>query len=420
MKTQRRIIAAILSVMIILTALPLVTFAQALEYLDASVQKSAGADEKPYSKKIISEDPAKRSENEKHFQLDDGTYLAVKYPYPVHKQNDFSEWQDIDLSFSAEKNADADVYISETDALSAAIANGNVLHLTNSDDTQPVSLEIPGLNMTYVEEEEAEKDNAAVLDTEAIDYENIQVIEAAMKSPSLHFADDLQGIELIYEKTYSGIRQNIVITRALNTAGLSFALNTGDLTAILNENGSVEIKDGDKIQYSIPVPYMYDSKNQSFALMQYSLEKADDGYILLLTVDSEQSGEDISYPVTISTAVTVPFAETNRMAAVSSDTYTGETKTRMFFHTDALPALAEDDIMLSAQLHTYQYDNDASPLAAYSVTEGFDADSITWNSQPAYSSEKKACTFHGQDGIFAYAQWDITEEALHQYDGVPA
>ena len=47
MKTQRRIIAAILSVMIILTALPLVTFAQALEYLDASVQKSAGADEKP-------------------------------------------------------------------------------------------------------------------------------------------------------------------------------------------------------------------------------------------------------------------------------------------------------------------------------------------------------------------------------------
>ena len=320
MKTQRRIIAAILSVMIILTALPLVTFAQALEYLDASVQKSAGADEKPYSKKIISEDPAKRSENEKHFQLDDGTYLAVKYPYPVHKQNDFSEWQDIDLSFSAEKNADADVYISETDALSAAIANGNVLHLTNSDDTQPVSLEIPGLNMTYVEEEEAEKDNAAVLDTEAIDYENIQVIEAAMKSPSLHIADDLQGIELIYEKTYSGIRQNIVITRALNTAGLSFALNTGDLTAILNENGSVEIKDGDKIQYSIPVPYMYDSKNQSFALMQYSLEKADDGYILLLTVDSEQSGEDISYPVTISTAVTVPFAETNRMAAVSSDT----------------------------------------------------------------------------------------------------
>ena len=77
MKTQERIIAAILSVMMILTALPLATFAQTAEYANNGVQNSAYA-----GAKIISEDTARRSENEKHFKLDDGTYLADIYLAP--------------------------------------------------------------------------------------------------------------------------------------------------------------------------------------------------------------------------------------------------------------------------------------------------------------------------------------------------
>ena len=241
MKTQGRIIAAILSVMMILTALPPATFAQTVELKDDGAQESVYAGVKIDSARIISEDDARRSENEKHFKLDDGTYLAVKYGYPIHTKNEIGEWENIDLSFAASENAGADVYISETDALSAAVADSTTMQLVSAEDMYPVSLTLSGFDMAPAEkqvEEETETDETSIYE------ENIKAIESAIKSHVLHFADATQDARLTYERTYASVRQSIVIDREIENHSLSFAINTGDLTAVLDDSGGVEIKDG--------------------------------------------------------------------------------------------------------------------------------------------------------------------------------
>ena len=317
MKTQGRIIAAILSVMMILTALPLATFAQTPEYTDNDAQDSAYAGVKMDSARIISEDTARRSENEKHFKLDDGTYLAVKYGYPIHTQNETGEWEDINLSFSADENAGSDVYISRTDALTAAVSDGTTMQLAAVENTNPVSLTLTGFDMESADEKaEAEPDETSIYE------ENIEVIEATVKSSALHFTDASQDVKLTYERTYSGIRQDVVLMQKPDDGKISFNLDIGDLTAVLNDSGSVEIKDGDEIKYTLPAPYMYDNENKNFSLLSNSLEETEDGgYILTISPDDALlNSEDVTYPVTISAAVTVPCEKTSSMTAVSSDT----------------------------------------------------------------------------------------------------
>lgn len=66
-----------------------------------------------------------REENVKHFRLADGTYEAVIYAEPVHRQDENGEWQDIDntLTLSAEKSvqryATPDLRVSFADRFAA-------------------------------------------------------------------------------------------------------------------------------------------------------------------------------------------------------------------------------------------------------------------------------------------------------------
>lgn len=433
MKTHIRMIAAIMALMMLLSALPIITFAQEQE-ITANPERPAtetGID----NAKIINENTARRSEKEKHFKLSDGTFLAVQYAYPVHTQNEAGEWEDMDLSFTAEASDDIVTYTNKTDALAAAISGGTAMQLAADGDANPISLMLMGFDMDLTEEAfDALGDQTK---SESAYLENIKVIEKAVKSSALCFADPSKNVTLSYERTYSSIRQNIVFTEELEDGNLSFALETGDLTAMLNDSGNVEIKAGDEIKYILPAPYMYNSAHKNFSFLSYALEETEDGgYILTINADSELlNREDASYPLTISAAVIVPYKKASNLTVVSSETpdmsYTGENSlvgriaggniTRAFFDTQELPALTEEDIMLSAQMHAAPYyfhtEEMALLLEAYSVDEEWDAESITWNNQPAYFGAAKECTVHEKDSVFVLSEWDMTKEVRDRYDG---
>lgn len=50
---------------------------------------------------IVEEDETKREACAKHFRCDDGSYLAVAYPAPVHQKRD-GAWVEMDYPLTAE------------------------------------------------------------------------------------------------------------------------------------------------------------------------------------------------------------------------------------------------------------------------------------------------------------------------------
>ena len=61
---------------------------------EGAAQQSGG---EPY---IIGENTAKRTENEKHFYLSDGSMVAALYDTPVHYKDENGNYEPIDNSFS--------------------------------------------------------------------------------------------------------------------------------------------------------------------------------------------------------------------------------------------------------------------------------------------------------------------------------
>lgn len=87
-------LATILSVLMILTALPLSAFA-----IDLG-SKSSATDNSYERLSEAFEVEELREESVKHFRLEDGSYVAAQYDAPVHYLDENGEWQDIDNSLS--------------------------------------------------------------------------------------------------------------------------------------------------------------------------------------------------------------------------------------------------------------------------------------------------------------------------------
>ncbi|MBQ6702377.1 MAG: RICIN domain-containing protein [Clostridia bacterium] len=82
----------VVTVSVLLAAIAGIT---ATEKDATALEESAGVNiaDRVLTPLIVEEDVTKRSENEKHFLCDDGTYIAIKYPVAVHKFEN-GEWVD--------------------------------------------------------------------------------------------------------------------------------------------------------------------------------------------------------------------------------------------------------------------------------------------------------------------------------------
>lgn len=111
-KMAMRVVSVFLSGLLISEVLPLTAFAQesspsaggpaAAATESSSVISQQGTEEQP---QIIAEDISRREEDEKHFLMSDGSYMAVQYASPVHFNNGEDGWQEYDNT------------LAETDAL---------------------------------------------------------------------------------------------------------------------------------------------------------------------------------------------------------------------------------------------------------------------------------------------------------------
>lgn len=104
MKKWSRFLAVLLAVTIMITGLPITTFAEENTTSTQSLSEEDGIS--PETKKqvekevkLLGEVKEKREKNSKQFLTEDKIYLAVVYPSAVHYKEG-TEWKDIDNSLS--------------------------------------------------------------------------------------------------------------------------------------------------------------------------------------------------------------------------------------------------------------------------------------------------------------------------------
>lgn len=217
-----------------------------------------------------------RSENEKHYRLEDGSYVAAQYPTAVHYKDENGNWANIDntLSFEESKSdEDFDGYTNNENSFSVKLANDakdQLLRLDDGEGSVFMKLSESAAESSEISVENA--DNTAAAQSElTVEEQN----EAAMSLDALtskaEYADVMPGVDLEYTVMPDGVKEYIVVNEKLSDYEFSFELSLGDMYLRENDDNSISIMTADSEEkYIIPAPYMTDANDRYSEAVEYT------------------------------------------------------------------------------------------------------------------------------------------------------
>lgn len=302
------------------------------------------ADTTPYETVayVVGEDESLRKENEKHFRMSDGSYIAAVYPEAVHYL-DNGEWEEIDntlvqteggyrnasndftVMFSSD-NSSTELYTITYGEHSVAMyyrpySSGNTsLYALRPADTKHITVnetdencEVFNVNSTADSVKEYRENNPGATEeqiSEVVKAQNDEnrrqrdyALQPKKLDSSLEFADILGNVDIEYAVTPSSVKENIILESASDGNVFEFILET-DLEAVLNDDGTLDLMDDEELIFTMPAPYMYDANGEVSYDVQYSVSSVSSGILLTVTADDEWlDSEDRAFPVTIDPTV---------------------------------------------------------------------------------------------------------------------
>ena len=210
-----RALSMLLSLLLIFYAVPTIIYAEAIEAIGDSVQA-----EEPFSDFLNIEDQNTdeidiytyrgvayearelREESAKHFKLEDGSYVAAQYAYPVHYVDDDGEYRDIDNSLS---EGSGGVYANPNARIKfAKKITGNETLFALHDGSTKLTFSLIGANkktvgtVTNYSDDENETELQKMMNLEKLSsrivYENI-----------------LDGVDIEYVADSLNIKENIIV-----------------------------------------------------------------------------------------------------------------------------------------------------------------------------------------------------------------
>ena len=500
-----RLLSLLLAVVLCVELLPAVGSAVSpSEDLEHTVE---GTVEEPAE--VAFEEASLRSERVKHFRMGDGSYVAVQYDVPVHHQDADGRWQDIDntlepvgqtyavedgsVAFAASLNGDA-VFTADADEHRVQLfldGDPDVLPSYDATLAAPEPTEAVALPEVTEETKEAAEEPAEETETAASEEEpaaemmvetgaaaepepagparSYHAAEAVVQEPfslrsddpfvpeklssSLLYPDVYDGVDLAYTLYGETIKETILLNKAQASYLFSFVLQTGDLTAEMQEDGSVLLLDeaGSPV-YAIPAPYMLDAGGTYSDAVRYTLEELDRGsYRLLVDADAAWIEEEAQFPVAIDpTIVKISQSGSLSWAYVFSgrpDTNFPESTVRVGYTqhngsgeyqaiaaVDKLPELPSGSMVTAAAIHALQsgFSNVSSDDFQYLYAHQLTIDktgnqkysdwikTLTWNKIYANGTNHyKTATedFIRLTSTNGYRSLDITRAARSWYSG---
>ncbi len=384
-KKSRKILALILSVMLIVSTIPTSVLAT-----DTSTE-------------LITEEIALREENVKHFKMPDGSYTAVVYSEPVHRMDSNGEWQDIDnrMKESTVKNKQAYITDDGRAVFSKKVdkTNSTIFELVDNGYSIKVSVVDDNIqNTTAKLSNHAKKYIPTSADDFEEQYKKLKTID---NNTTVSYKNLLKGITFEYVLSSNDVKENIIIDKKFDKYEYTFVYELSGLLALLNDDGSINLIDEitKNFVYTIPAPYMYDAEGEVSYDVSYELEELEKG-LYSLTVSADEmwiNDSERVFPVVIDPTVTftagyydtyINSADPSANYGSSSELWISSTKTP-FMKYNFLPTLPVDATINSAKLNLYYYYNVSTGslnAGLYLVGVNWNESTWTWNTANQNSS----------------------------------
>ena len=349
-------------------------------------ETEAAEEASPLLPVIVEEDITKRGEYEKHFLCDDGSYMAVSYPEPVHMQQN-GVW--VDIAYAPE--ADGQRLMTEDSGCSLSLAkasspsenrmvtieaDGYTVSWTVEGQTTPPatlrsrsSVQIPesrkllavdaqvtsSLELTEQNREEItqeamdslQEQKAAVqaelkADITAWDPEVYKAVHALnediqaanqRKISAVSFASTMveypkalgEGTTLRYTMSPGKLKEEVVIETPDALDAYCVRMNTNGLTAVPDANKGIHLQnaDGEDVVVIEP-PLLYDAADEISRNVAVVMTQEGDTCVLTYTPDKEWLNDEARvWPVVIDPTVTsVTIAQQNQ---IDNYAYAGQT-----------------------------------------------------------------------------------------------
>ena len=398
-----RVIAFVLFAVI---ALQLPTFALPADYglTNETEQRDVSSDgTDPFGDGawIIGEDESLRTEDTKHFILSNGTKIAARYEVPVHYEVN-GEWKDIDNTLTLQDSVDADDIKGFVNTASGVrfkfASNSKSAKLFRMKfDEYEVSWGLASNNVNNVSPVVAGKPSFEDLD------ENERAMALENLSSVVRYADIFDGADIEYVVRGNDVKENIVIKEKQDSYSYKFEIKTKKLTASLEEDGSVSLKNNSgETVLVIPSPFMYDANGDPSQEVSFDLVKKNGNGKYELTVTADKTWVDnAAFPVTVDPYLCVEKSktafETSWFTASKPNAHTETysfiagkkdgTKNRGYIKVLSLPALSPSDVVTNASLvmcqggSIFPTNTESKGVFVYEATKR-SAQYPTWDNSP--------------------------------------
>lgn len=412
-KVVTKLIAIILSILVVVQVAPMSTFAETIETESEKFEESGYSTEVSQEEEdpiVIGEDVDRRdSSNTKYFKMSDGTIKAAVYKDPVLYQDSAGKWQEIDNTL--ETSDDENDEISNFNGYATKSNKFRVKFAKNSNQKKLVSIKMGDYSVSLSLLNKTKKNNSSMKQEKKAKIEDLTA--ASKASQKIYYENILPDTNIEYIVNGSGVKENIVIKSAQNNYQYSFEIDVKDLTLTLEDDGCIYAKDVNtgKTVFVLPKPFMLDANYEYSENVSYSISsKNKKKYEITVTADAEWiNSSDRTFPVTIDPAI-----QTEQSNTAMDSVYVASGKpTTNYWHGPMimvgkessgigkcqgllrfdLPSLNRGDVVIDAQLYAAQIKCDAysntTPDAAievHAVTSNWNKKTVTWNTKPSFES----------------------------------
>lgn len=402
----------------------------------------------PEDKKIITEDFGKRSANEKHFKLEDGSYVVAQYPDVVHYENEDGEWIDIDNTLifeKAENENDFDGYTNKDNSFDVKLSkNGRDQLLRIDEDDYHISMKLveDDIKKSIIKIDKLES-IITVEDDITIEEKNNQIKQLDNLESKAEYIDILPGIDIEYVVQAHGVKEYIVVNEHKDSYVFTFELDLGNLVPYKNSDGSVSVMTvNGEDKYIIPTPYMYDDNYNYSQDVEYAIVKNEKGNYNLTVYASANwiNDSNTKLPVKIDPSiVTVDDGAELQDVFVADSTTCNSTNfdyinnnyigyhsnfgnTRTYINWEGLnKEEISSYVITSAKLkyHQLTIERDSTPtIVAHQVTGEWSDDTINGNNQPTYSNKILDYIDSQSISTDSIIEFDITEAILDYFNNI--
>jgi len=428
---RNRWLSALLMVTVFITSIPATSLATddnedvttgVSEMTSEHVANEDTAVQEPY---VLYELEEKRTANEKHFLMSDGSVMAASYELPIHFMDAFGKWKEYDNT--PEETADGlELTNKESDKA--------ITFSKKARQNKMIELQTDGYPISWGYEKIA---NVPALVTEPEVETDVTVLKNVVRE--VRYENCYPGVDIVYYVHPEGIKENLLLQN--RDAKSTFIVNykTGKLKAEQTDGQTIELKDGNgNVLYTISAPEMSDAEgNVSEDVYLEIIKTTGTGINVCISADTSWLQEEgRTYPVCMDPLVTVhgqrdftldcyvvkkkdgSFVNMNNCR----DNYVGNTGdgVNRLFQKLSLPELTAGDVVTKAvmQLAYVQYQGDNMGMGdykidAYEITEWWDVNNISFYQ----GCDSKVLDYCMVQDTAAWYSWDITKAVKHWYAG---